>query len=96
MRIEDPAQLRVDPADLAPATAPSPELMAPLARALNNGKCAVCGARVRGFADPSLELPAGQVQIFCWGDPQHVFIFDTSTGHINDQPTTMGTLPAEA
>jgi hypothetical protein len=91
MRIDDHAQLRVEAAELEPATAKSPELMAPLARALNNGKCAVCGARVWGVADPSLEIPEGRVQIACWGEPRHVFIFDTTTGHIDDQPTTMGT-----
>lgn len=93
MRVQDPSQLRVDPGDLEPASAHSPELMAPLARALNNGKCAVCGATVQGFADTA-DDGAARVQISCWGDPQHVYIFDTTTGHINDQPTMMGTLRA--
>lgn len=72
-----------------------PELMAPLARAVNNGKCPACGASVHGVLDAG---PSGgtQVQITCFGTPAHVFIFDSTSGHVADQPTAMGTLRAEA
>jgi hypothetical protein len=94
MRLHSPSQLRVDPADLQPVEAQFPELMAPLARAINNGKCPACGASVHGVLDGG--TPAGsQVQITCFGDPPHVFIFDANSGHIGDQPVTMGTLGSE-
>jgi hypothetical protein len=91
MRLPSPSQLRVDPSTLDPIEAQFPELMAPLARAINNGKCAACGAPVTGVLDAS---PAGgtQVQITCFGDPAHVFIFDATSGHVADQPVAMGTL----
>ncbi|MDQ6747870.1 MAG: hypothetical protein M3010_07190 [Candidatus Dormibacteraeota bacterium] len=94
MRLRSPSQLRVDPAQLDPVKAQFPELMAPLARAINHGKCAACGASVTGVLDTG---PGGgpQVQITCFGDPAHVFIFDASSGRVPDQPTAMGTLKAD-
>ncbi|MEA2682570.1 MAG: hypothetical protein QOK05_898 [Chloroflexota bacterium] len=94
MRLHSPSEVRVDPAELEPVEAQFPELMAPLARAVNNGKCPACGASVHGVLDAGL---AGrtQVQITCFGDPAHVFIFDSTTGHVADQPSAMGTLRPE-
>jgi hypothetical protein len=95
MRLHSPSQLRVDPAHLEPVEAQFPELMAPLARAVHNGKCPACGASVHGVLDASPD-GGSQVQLTCFGDPSHVFIFDANSGHIADQPTTMGTLRADA
>ena len=95
MRLHSPSEVRVDAAELLPVEAQFPELMAPLARALHNGKCPACGASVHGVlldADPD---GAGEVQITCFGEPAHVFIFKTSTGHVDNAPTTMGTLGPE-
>jgi len=87
--LRTPAQVRVDPSSLARIQVHNPELLAPLARAIHNGKCPACQAPVHGFVDAS---PDGspQVQIACFGDPAHVFFFDAATGHIDDQPSAMG------
>ncbi|HEY8741021.1 MAG TPA: hypothetical protein VIN56_10555 [Candidatus Dormibacteraeota bacterium] len=86
MRLHSPSQLRIDPGDLGPVEATFPELLAPLARGIHNGKCPACGASVYGVLDGT------RVQINCFGDPPHVFFFETSSGHIDNQPTAMGTL----
>jgi len=75
MRLHSPSQLRVDPADLEPIEVQFPELMAPLARAIHNGKCPACGAAVHGVLD-AIATGGTQVQITCFGDPPHVFIFE--------------------
>jgi hypothetical protein len=93
MRLRSPSQVRVDPAELEPLTAPFPELAAPLARAIYNAKCPACNAAMTGVLDNAGE--GSQVQITCFGDPAHVFIFDSTTGHVADAPTAMGTLRSE-
>jgi hypothetical protein len=87
--LHSPAQVRVDPAGLASIRVANPELLAPLARAVHNGKCPACQAPVHGFLDSS-EEGSPQVQITCFGDPAHVFYFDATTGHIDNQPSAMG------
>jgi hypothetical protein len=87
--LRSPTQVRVDPASLAPIKVLSPELLAPLARAIHNGKCPACQAPVHGVLDTS-ESGAPLVQIACFGDPAHVFFFDATTGHIDNQPSAMG------
>ncbi|MFN2465602.1 MAG: hypothetical protein ABR598_04980 [Candidatus Dormibacteria bacterium] len=94
MRVRTPSQVRVDPAELEPVQARFPELLAPLARAIHNGKCPACGAPVTGVLDTG-PGDGQQVQITCFGDPAHVFIFDATTGHVDNQPTAMGTLRPE-
>ena len=95
MRLHSPSQVRVDPAELEPIEVQFPELMAPLARAIHNGKCPACGASVHGVLDAS---PSGgtQVQITCFGDPPHVFIFDSTRGRLDNQPTLMGQLKTDS
>ena len=87
--LRSPAQVRVDPSSLAPIKVLNPELLAPLARAIHNGKCPACQAPVHGVLDAA-EDGSPQVQIACFGDPAHVFFFDTITGHIDNQPAAMG------
>jgi hypothetical protein len=87
--LRSPAQVRVDPLSLAPIQVPNPELLAPLARAIHNGKCPACQAPVHGVLDVP-EDGSPQVQIACLGDPTHVFFFDATTGHIDNQPSAMG------
>ena len=94
MRLLSPSQVRVDPADLEPIEVQFPELMAPLARAVHNGKCPACGASVHGVLDAN-SSGGTQVQITCFGDPPHVFIFDSTRGRLDNQPTLMGVLKAE-
>ena len=91
MRLHSPSQVRVDPSEVEPLEVQFPELMAPLARAIQNGKCAACGASVHGVLDAGSEGGA-QVQITCFGDPPHVFIFDASGGHLANAPTLVGVL----
>jgi hypothetical protein len=87
--LRSPAQVRVDPTSLSPIKVLNPELLAPLARAIHNGKCPACLAPVHGFLD-SADDGAPQVQIVCFGDPAHAFFFDATTGHIDNQPSAMG------
>ena len=95
MRLPSPSELRLQPEDLEPVTAPFPELAAPLARAIHNAKCPACAAPMTGFLDSP---PGGgsQVQVTCFGDPAHAFIFDASSGHVADAPRAMGTLRSNA
>jgi hypothetical protein len=44
---------------------------------------------VHGVLDAA-EDGSPQVQIACFGDPAHVFFFDATTGHIDNQPSAMG------
>jgi hypothetical protein len=83
------AQVRVDPANLAPIEVRNPELLAPLARAVHNAKCPACQAPLHGVLDTN-ENGSPQVQIVCFGDPAHAFFFDAATGHIDNQPSVMG------
>jgi hypothetical protein len=94
MRLRSPSQLRVDPAEIEPIEVRFPELMAPLARAVHNGKCPACGSSVHGVLDANPE-GGTQVQITCFGDPAHVFIFDSTRGRLDNAPTRMGRLRAE-
>lgn len=94
MRLHSPSQLRVDPADIEPIEVQFPELMAPLARAIHNGKCPACGAAVHGVLDANT-TGGTQVQITCFGDPPHVFIFDATRGRLDNQPGVIGRLKSE-
>ena len=87
--LRSPAQVRVDEGHLTSIRPFNPELLAPLARAVHHGKCPACGADVYGVKDIK---PDGspRVQITCFGDPPHVFFFETGSGHISDQPDVMG------
>jgi hypothetical protein len=87
--LRSPTQARIDPASLVPIRVDSPELLAPLARGIHNGKCPACQAPVYGFLDSSAE-GSQHVQITCFGDPAHAFFFDATTGHIDNQPMAMG------
>jgi hypothetical protein len=91
--LRSPAQVRVAEADLDPVEVHSPELLAPLARAIHNGKCPVCEAPVHGVED-IVEEGRPRVQISCFGDPAHVFFFEAHTGHIANQPSRFGRLRA--
>lgn len=95
MRLRSPSQVRVDPTELDPVTAPFPELAAPLARAIYNAKCPACTAPMTGVLDTT-EDGGSQVQVTCFGDPAHVFIFDSSRGRLDDAPTVMGTLRSDS
>ena len=87
------SEVRLDPASLAPLEIRNPELLAPLARAVYNGKCPACGAAVHGVLDQDQDgHPV--VQVTCFGDPAHAFFFDATTGHIGNQPAAMGQVPA--
>jgi hypothetical protein len=87
--LRSPAQVRVDPASLSPIEVRNPELLAPFARAVHNGKCPSCQAPVYGVLDIP-ENGSPQVQVVCFGDPAHAFFFDAATGHIDNQPSAMG------
>jgi hypothetical protein len=67
----------------------NPELLAPLARAIHNGRCPACGAGVHGVEDSALD-GSPRVQITCFGEPAHAFFFDARTGHIGNLPEVMG------
>src|SRR5579859_8142720 len=41
--LRSPAEVRLDPKSLAPIEVHNPELLAPFARAVHNGKCPACG-----------------------------------------------------
>jgi hypothetical protein len=84
-----PDKARIDPSTLQSIDVRNPELLAPLARALHNGKCPACQAPVHGFLDTTVG-GSPQVQIVCLGDPAHAFVFDATTGHIDNQPSVMG------
>jgi hypothetical protein len=94
MRLRSPSQVRVDPSTLEPLQVYSPELAAPLARAILNAKCPACLAPMTGVLDSTPD-GGSQVQVTCFGDPAHVFIFDASRGRLDNQPTVMGTLSGE-
>jgi hypothetical protein len=91
--LRSPVQVRVDEDGLRPIKVFSPELLAPLARAVHHGKCPACGADVHGIKDMK---PDGspRVQITCFGDPAHAFFFETGSGHISDQPDVIGEVKA--
>jgi hypothetical protein len=90
--LRSPAEVRLDPNSLAPLEARNPELLAPLARGVYNGKCPSCGAAVYGVLDEAADgHPV--VQIVCFGNPAHAFFFDATTGHIDNQPASMGEVP---
>ena len=91
MRARSGDEARVSPENMLPAVAPHPELLAPLARAIHNSHCPVCGANVIGF-DDSTSDGGTRVQITCFGDPAHAFFFD-SVGHVDWVPSLVGTLP---
>jgi hypothetical protein len=90
MHLRSPSQVRVSPDEVEPIKVAFPELLAPLARALHHGKCPACQAAVYGVED--IFDGRTQVQITCFGDPAHVFFFDSATGRVDDQPTRYGTL----
>ena len=89
MRVRSPSQLRVPESELEPISLRAAELLAPLARSLHNGKCPTCGALVWGHPDTG---PDGSttVEISCFGDPSHVYLFDSTTGHVPDKPIRAG------
>jgi hypothetical protein len=87
--LRSPAEVRVDDRQLAPLQVRNPELLAPLARAIHNGKCPACGAGVHGVVDSPRD-GSPRVQITCFGDPAHAYFFDARTGHIADLPEAMG------
>jgi hypothetical protein len=91
--LRSPSQIRIAEADVEPQEVYSPELLAPLARAIHNGKCPACQAPVHGVLDIA-EDGRQRVQISCFGDPQHVFFFDAGTGHIANQPSLYGRVRA--
>ena len=91
MRLRSPSQLRVSRDDVARADLTTPELLAPLARAIHHSHCPACGADVIGFKDTDPD-GAGHVQLTCFGDPAHVFFFETGSGHVSGQPDIMGSL----
>lgn len=84
-----PAEARLDAAALDPIEVLNPELLAPLARSIHNGKCPACQAPVHGVLDQGPD-GAARVQITCFGPKTHAFFFDARTGHIDNQPTAMG------
>lgn len=87
--LRSPAEVRVDDDSLVPLEVRNPELLAPLARAIHNGKCPACGAGVHGVED---RAPDGslRVQITCFGLPAHAYFFDAGSGHISNVPEVMG------
>ena len=89
--LRSPSQVRVSESDLKPIEVYSPELLAPLARAVHNGRCPACQAPVHGVEDVDGDGRA-RVQISCFGDPTHVFFFEAHTGHIPNRPSHLGEL----
>lgn len=87
--LRSPAEVRVDDERLAPLEVRNPELLAPLARAIHNGKCPACGAGVHGVEDRAQD-GSPRVQITCFGEPAHAYFFDARTGHISNLPEVMG------
>ena len=87
--LRSPSEMRVRSESLGPILVNNPELLAPLARAIHNGKCPACGAGVFALEDTD---PRGspRVQITCFGDPPHAYFFAAATGHIADLPSAMG------
>ncbi len=91
VRLRTPAQLRVREDQLEPAEAQFPELLSPLARAVHHSKCPVCLSNMHGFEDLGDDGKT-VVQLSCFGDPPHVFLFGSGDGHIDSQPSAFGQL----